>query len=229
MSSYNLKIIALISMIIDHIGYVIFPKYIILRYIGRLAFPIYAFLASEGITHTRNIKKYIKTLFILALISEPIFDLCFNTNISFLANTNTIFTLLISVFSIYLFHMNTNFFYRIFCLFFGIFIAIIITPDYNILGVLLVYLFYFFKKKKDIILYGIIWSIFMYPNILFIFLDTKSAIFNIHIYRDILFAISSFVSFILIYFYNGKRGRYIKNLFYIAYPLHLFIIYLISL
>ena len=58
MSSFVLKIIAVITMFIDHLGYTIFGKFSYLNYIGRISFPIFAFQISEGYIHTKNLKKY---------------------------------------------------------------------------------------------------------------------------------------------------------------------------
>ena len=55
MSSFVLKIIAVITMFIDHLGYTIFGKFSYLNYIGRISFPIFAFQISEGYIHTKNI------------------------------------------------------------------------------------------------------------------------------------------------------------------------------
>ena len=75
MSSFVLKIIAIISMFIDHIGYAIFGKLSYFNYIGRLAFPIFAFQISEGYVHTKNLKRYFFRLFLFALISQVPFML----------------------------------------------------------------------------------------------------------------------------------------------------------
>ena len=58
MTSFTLKIIALITMFIDHLGYAIFNKFSFFNYIGRVAFPIFAFQISEGFHYTKNVKKY---------------------------------------------------------------------------------------------------------------------------------------------------------------------------
>ena len=78
MSSFVLKMIAIISMFIDHIGYVIFGKFSYFNYIGRLAFPIFAFQISEGYIHTKNLKKYFLRLFLFAIISQIPFMLFHN-------------------------------------------------------------------------------------------------------------------------------------------------------
>jgi hypothetical protein len=83
MSSYHLKLIAIITMLIDHTGAVFISSwsnpqlYLLFRGIGRLSFPIFVFLIVEGFHHTRNVKKYLLRLGIFAFISELPFDLAF--------------------------------------------------------------------------------------------------------------------------------------------------------
>lgn len=72
-----LKLIACITMLIDHIGAAFFPQYRFLRIIGRISFPIYCFLLSEGIRHTRDPKKYLLRLFVGILLAELPFDCLF--------------------------------------------------------------------------------------------------------------------------------------------------------
>lgn len=70
--------IAMITMLIDHIGAVFYPQVEELRIIGRIAFPIYAFAVYVGYKHTRNMKKYIMRLFWIAVISQIPFMAAFN-------------------------------------------------------------------------------------------------------------------------------------------------------
>ena len=104
MSAFVLKIIALLSMTCDHISYVIFDKFSNLNYIGRLAFPIFAFQISEGYTHTKSLKKYFLRLFVFALIAQIPFQLFIST-ISSNFSLNVFFTLLLGLTSIKIFDM----------------------------------------------------------------------------------------------------------------------------
>jgi len=70
-----LKTIACISMLIDHIGYILFPQIAVLRYIGRLAMPIFAFFIGEGCLHTRDRKKYFLRLFSLGMVCQAVYVL----------------------------------------------------------------------------------------------------------------------------------------------------------
>lgn len=233
MTSFHLKIIALITMFIDHIGYVIFPNHFWLRYIGRIAFPIYAFLISEGLKKTSNIKKYLRNLLILALISELFYDLCFNKNINLFYKTNTVYTLFIASLSIYLYNKNSNSILKYLSLLLGLSISYILKTDYDILGVLLIFIFYFLHNKYEYLIYGIIWVNIKYlSNISYIL----QYIFNKNIYLPNIYVINSLglylftiVPFLIIMFYNNKKGKNIKYIFYILYPLHLFILCIIKL
>mgnify|MGYP003296562490 CR=1 FL=1 len=68
-----LKLIAMIAMLCDHAGKMLFPQYRVLRIIGRIAFPIYAYCIAVGCVYTRNPFAYLKRIALLALISQPIY------------------------------------------------------------------------------------------------------------------------------------------------------------
>ena len=104
MSIFVLKIIACITMFLDHIKYAIpITNNVLTKYLGRIAFPLFAFLITEGYMHTKNLKKYYIRLFIFALISQIPFML-FRT----LVNSsdiilNIMFTLLLGLIAITIF------------------------------------------------------------------------------------------------------------------------------
>lgn len=70
LSGNTLKIIALISMTADHIGVILFPSFLILRVIGRLAFPIFAYMLAEGYRYSKDKKRYFSIIFILASVLQ---------------------------------------------------------------------------------------------------------------------------------------------------------------
>ena len=112
MTTFVLKIIASVCMLIDHIGAVFPSPWVfrqVLRLIGRIAFPIYAYLIAQGCKHTKDIYKYLLRLGIFALISEIPFDIAFmhykrdgvlTPDINFLDDTNVFYTLFLGVASI---------------------------------------------------------------------------------------------------------------------------------
>lgn len=218
MSTFALKLIAITSMLIDHVAGVFIPAnswpYLICRLIGRLAFPIYAFLIVEGFYHTRNIKKYLLRLGIFALISEVPFDLAFYNKWFYGKHQNIFFTLFLGLLTIYLINMAENK-YKEKMLVVNLvntaitlascFLAVLLKTDYKFTGILLIVAFYLFRGNK---LMSTITMVILSGNIIQAF---------------------SALSIIPISFYNGKKGRNIKYLFYVFYPAHLIILYLIHL
>ena len=98
MSAFTLKLIALVTMIIDHVGAIFFPQFIWLRYIGRLSMPIYAFLLVQGYMHTRNFNRYALRMGIFALLSEVPYDLLFQGTWLEFQRQNILFTFLTALF-----------------------------------------------------------------------------------------------------------------------------------
>ena len=69
----QLKLLALVTMTVDHIGVHLLPQYTFLRIIGRLAFPIYAYCIAEGCTHTKNRRKYLLQMAGMALLCQLVY------------------------------------------------------------------------------------------------------------------------------------------------------------
>lgn len=77
-----LHLIAMIAMVCDHIGVVLFPRYRCLRYIGRIAMPIYAYCVATGCVYTRKPLRYLRRLVLLALITQPIYAYTMNHRVN---------------------------------------------------------------------------------------------------------------------------------------------------
>ena len=84
--------IAMVTMLIDHIGYVFFPNEMLWRIIGRVSFPIYAYALVQGHLHTSNKSKYMIRLFIIALVSQIPYQLALDPN-----GINVVGTLVVAV------------------------------------------------------------------------------------------------------------------------------------
>ena len=107
MSAFVLKIIAVISMTCDHLSYLIFGKFSFLNYIGRIAFPIFAYQITEGYIHTHSLKQYFLRLFMFALISQIPFML-FTSMFSSSFHLNIFFTLSLGLISIVVYEILNN-------------------------------------------------------------------------------------------------------------------------
>lgn len=227
MTSNKLKWLALISMTIDHIGVFLIPEdqilYVYFRIIGRLAFPIFAFLIAQGFLHTKNIKKYILRLLSLAIVVEfmlLMFYLIYDVNmthIPFLPNRlylfNIVWMLLLGLFGLIILKKNSELSVPILLvmLIFSQFLA------YGFYGFGLIIVFGVFKNYKDQMKYAIPLTI-VYS--IMPLLDGN----NISYVQ-----LFSLIPLGILYFYNQKRGYNQKYLFYVYYPLHILILFLISI
>lgn len=132
----NLKLIACISMLLDHIGAVLLP-WGWLRAVGRLAFPIYCFLLREGIAHTRNARRYLLRLAAVAILSEIPFDLLFYGELT-AAHQNVMFTLILGFFAVKTMGTADKLWLKILISAMAVFLAEMLHADYGGAGVLLI-------------------------------------------------------------------------------------------
>lgn len=245
----TIKIIAIVSMLIDHIGAgilgrfimtsgylnivssgdlnevmqwmmengVLFYTYSAMRMIGRLGFPIFCFLLVEGFQRTHNVKKYAFRLGLFALISEIPFDLCFNGKVLEFGYQNVFFTLFLGLLTMIAFdwiakkewaagkrlNQVVKVIFSLAALAVGAGVAHFLKTDYAATGVLCIMVLYVFRKKKPLqIAAGCV---------------------------AFLWEVTAPLAFIPIAFYNGKRGLKMKYFFYAFYPVHLLLIWLVSM
>lgn len=97
MTTFHLKVIACASMLIDHVGMIFFADVLLLRIIGRLAFPIFAYLIASGAVHTSDKARYLGRLLLLAVISEAPFQLATFGRVSGPPTRNVFFTLFLGL------------------------------------------------------------------------------------------------------------------------------------
>ena len=97
LTAFDLKLIAVVTMFIDHMGYTLFPGVLWLRCIGRLAFPIFAFQIAEGAVRTKHFGKYLLRLVAFAIVAEVPFNLMCRQSILYGGGQNVMWTLLIAL------------------------------------------------------------------------------------------------------------------------------------
>lgn len=219
---FHIKILAIVFMIIDHVGYVFFPQVIAFRIIGRLAFPLFAWLIANGAIHTHDMKKYLLRIFLLAVISQIPYILLIQQVDPGYWDLNAIFSLFIGLVGIACIQGINNYLVRILIIMLCALIGNFFTVDYGAFGVLSVIFFYvFFHDLKKMVLSQIM--IYTLPT-LFILLTTEFNKINIVNAVEPL----AVLAVVFIVMYKGKEGPRIKWLFYSFYPLHFFVLYLIK-
>lgn len=224
------KIIACIIMFIDHIGAVIIERYLrtlsgaefqrvyevdkVVRYVGRLAFPMFCFLLVEGFLHTRSKMKYVSRLFIFCLISEIPFNLAIAGSIWDREHQNVLFTLLIGFGVLILIEKLekrfTNHWLQltgmVLIAMAGAALADYFMTDYGASGIITIFAMYILRNDKlqQMLMGCIVLTAYnsMEWTSLFALIPTK--------------------------LYNGQKGMSVKFLFYLFYPLHLLLLYGIS-
>lgn len=107
-TSSTLHIIAMALMFCDHLCMTLLGNQMWLHYVGRIAYPIFAFMLAEGFRHTSNFKKYLLRMFIFAVISEIPFDLMTGGTWLFLTQQNVMFTFIISLLLMKLIEVTKN-------------------------------------------------------------------------------------------------------------------------
>ena len=150
LNSFQLKWIAITTMLIDHVGAVLFPYEMMFRIIGRIAFPIFCFLIVEGFFHTRDARRYMMRLGLFALLSEVPYDLAFRGQLLDMSRQNVFFTLFLGVLLMYLLEKSPNIFIKAAEIVLILYAAEVLRTDYSDRGVLLIFIYYVLKKWKEI-------------------------------------------------------------------------------
>ncbi len=224
-----LKIIACISMLIDHIGLILYPEIEMFRIIGRIAFPIFAFLLAEGCFYTKNKIRHLVVISGFAVVMQLVLYMAtkmtdFNIFIHFsvaislcylvdfidykfrnknkLSAVLLIMLLLLLCTGIYIFSEYTMYLFS----------------NYSYIGIFLPLTLYIIRKycKRFYILIDII------PIIL--------SAFILEILVPVIPNAYMILSWLFIILYNGKKGKWnLKYLFYIFYPLHMVLIYAVAI
>ena len=208
MSSFTLRMIAMITMIIDHVGVVFFREYDVFRIIGRISFPVFCFLLVEGYYHTRNVYKYLARLLVLAIVSEPIYDRLFYGEWLFLEKGNVLITLSMGLLFMIICTRLTNMIEKSIAFGAWLILASYIPMDYGVYGIAMIGGFYLLREQRiaNVIYQGFI---------------------NVAILKGT--QAYGVIGATITMFYNGKKGcSRFKYAFYILYPLHLGILLIIQ-
>lgn len=220
LSGSMLKLLAIISMTIDHSAVILYPVidamrvpisiggraitlYWVMRKLGRLAFPIFCFLISEGYAHTGNKVRYGLRLLIFALVSELPFNLLHGNRWLDASGQNVFFTLLLGLILIHAYEAEVHQLLKFLVMAAVCTIAVVLKADYGLYGALLVLVIHLFRNAPCV-----------QPLLAYPLLSGE---------------IAACAAFVPIHLYNGKRGfirtPFLKFSFYAFYPAHILVLY----
>ena len=224
-----LHIIAMTLMLMDHLWATLLPAREWLTCAGRVAFPIFAFMAVEGYFHTRSFKKYILRMLLFAVLSEIPFDLMYGGTWFYPVHQNVLWTFLLGLLGVWLMEQvrkkGKTWMYLLVCVLVvpaGLVLGTLCMVDYYGVGVLTVFVFYFLHGRK--------W---------WCFLGQLAALYwlNVELLGGLMYPVQLFgmefelcqqglalLALIPIWLYHGRQGYHSKPfqyLWYAFYPVHM--------
>lgn len=216
LTAAHLRVLALILMLLDHLGRTRFPGHDWMIILGRLAFPIFAFQITEGYRHTHDFHGYCKRLLVFALVSEIPFNLMISGSPVFPLHQNVIFTLLLGLLACRALDREKGWAAPVILL-----AAALTFPDYGVPGVLTVLTFHEFQDHPWLQLAALI------------AINTFGFHGQILPFGAFELPVQSFAAFawIPILLYNGEKGRggrWLQYGSYVFYPLHMLLLGLMA-
>lgn len=234
-SSATLHILAMVLMLMDHLWATLLPAQEWMTCVGRIAYPIFAFMVVEGYFHTRSFKKYALRLLLFAVLSEIPFDLMYGGMMFYPFHQNVVWTLLLGLTGIHLMEKvkdrQKTWVYVV--------VAVVVTAvwallgttcmvDYYGTGILTIFIFYFFRGRT--------W---------WCFLGQLAALYwiNVEMLGGLMYPIEVFgmefelcqqglavLALLPIWLYRGRQGYHSKPFQYLRYgfyPVHMLILALL--
>ena len=227
-----LHIIAMTLMLMDHLWATLLPAREWLTCAGRVAFPIFAFMAVEGYFHTRSFKKYILRMLLFAVLSEIPFDLMYGGTWFYPVHQNVLWTFLLGLLGVWLMEQvrkkGKTWMYLLVCVLVvpaGLVLGTLCMVDYYGVGVLTVFVFYFLHGRKG-------WC----------FLGQLAALYwlNVELLGGLMYPVQLFgmefelcqqglalLALIPIWLYHGRQGYHSKPFQYLCYafyPVHMLLL-----
>lgn len=232
LNSFVLHILAMIFMLLDHLWATVVPGNQWMTCVGRLAFPIFAFMIVEGYYHTHNLKRYVLRLLVFALISEIPFDLMYGSTVFYPFHQNVLWTFLLAIGCIVLIDKVRKrgtwwktVLVAVPVTAIGALLGTLTMTDYFAFGILMVLVFYFFHGRKWYHFIGQLVCLYYINAELFAGLQYGVEIFG-HAF-EISHQGLAVLALIPIWLYNGEQGPHnkaIQFVYYAFYPVHMLIL-----
>ena len=225
LTNNQLKIIAMISMLFDHVGLMLFPQVGAFRIVGRLAFPIFAYMIAEGCRYTRNRARYLLMIAVMALLFQAVYFVTMQSA-GLALYQGILVTFSLSIGCIYAIDWHKQ---KKSELSFIVMLAVLATVFF--LAVILPKKLVWQGFAIDYGIFGILLPILVYyaPGKLTKLFSVAFSIVGLALTLGVDIAWYALLTIPLLALYNGERGKYkMKYVFYIFYPAHLVLIYAIA-
>ena len=232
LTALSLHILAMICMVFDHAWASVVSGNLWMNCVGRLTFPIFAFLIVEGYFHTGNFKKYVTRMFFFALLSEIPMNMLYNGSYLYPFHQNVLWTFLIALLAMKLIDRVREtkkpaaaVILTALIVLFSTLLGLVSMVDYNAPGILTVFAFYFFHGRKWYHYLGQFLVLYWLNVDLLRGMDLPLSLFGF----DFFFPTQGFALFALIpiWLYRGKQGlhnRWIQYGCYAFYPVHMMLL-----
>ena len=234
-SSFSLHLMAMAFMLCDHLWATVLAGHDWLTCIGRIAFPIFAFMIVEGYFRTRDLKKYVLRLLVCALISEIPFNLMMGSSLFYPVHQNVLWTFLLGIAMIWINEkarsrgkLWLSILAGVGTAVLGGVLGLVTMVDYFSVGVLTVLVFYFFRGRK--------WWCFVGQLAALYWLNVEllgGLGYELEIFGHQFFLVQqglALLALIPIWLYRGKQGYHSRGwqmACYLFYPVHILILGLV--
>ncbi len=231
-TSFSLHVMAMAFMLFDHLWATFMTNQEWMTCIGRVAYPIFAFMIVEGYFHTSNLKAYVKRLFLFALLSEIPFNLVMGSRLFFPIHQNVLFTFLIGIGLIWLNEkackkekLWISILTGVGTIVLGTVLGIVTFVDFYNGGVMMILVFYFFRGRKWWCYVGQLAAMYYINWELISGLSYELELFG----EPFFFVRQGFalLALIPIWLYRGEQGYHSKGFKYFCYsfyPVHLLVL-----
>ena len=235
LTSRALHILAMTFMLMDHMWATVFSDYQWLTQVGRIAYPIFAFMLVEGFVHTSNFKKYMGRMLIFAVITEIPFNLMVADTVFYPYHQNVLWTFVIALLLMYINELAkkkdkwwlTLITAAATCLI-GYILGIVTFSDYNGPGVLMVLIFYFFRGRN--------WWNYVLQLVAMYYINfelLRGLTINVELFGHSFELVQQGLALLalpFIWLYQGRRGKKTKAFQYFCYafyPMHMLVLWFV--
>lgn len=217
LSAFQIKLLACFFMLLDHIGFFFFPEQIAWRAAGRISFPLFAFMIANGWYFTTNRHNYFWRIFIFGIIIQLPFALFINSSLS-----NIFFTLSLGIIAIWLWDKNKKPLLRIVLCLLTMIAASLINADYGWYGVALILFCHIFYDDFPRLAIS-----FVLLSLMRIIIGYSQWMLGGEFPTIISLQPFALLALAFIFLYDRTPGQKSRWLFFIFYPAHLAVLYLI--